>query len=555
MLRNISLLSLAFAVTTSAVIAQGPPPPLPPLPPTPVPAGNPITTAKANLGKVLFWDEQLSSNNTMACGTCHVLARGGSDPRTNAANTQSRAPGLDGLMGTPDDILGSSGVSRSASNGAYLLAPFFRLEKQVTTRKAPSVINAGFPPLLFWDGRASNTFTDPITNAVVLPGGAALESQVMGPAVSDVEMAHVGRDWNQVAAKIAASQPLRLAPQIPAALSTWIAGRPYGDLFLEAFGSTAVTPVRIGEAIATYERTLYSNQAPILPLTVGAPPPVLTTLEAQGQAIFTGPGRCVVCHAGPRFTNDSFRYIGVRPPNEDLGRFVVTNTAGDQARMKVPSLLNVELRAPYFHNGEMATLDDVVAFYNRGGDFNAPNKDPAIAPIGLSLQQQSALVAFLKRPLTDVRVALESAPFDHPTLFSASTRVAQHFGSGTLGAGTFVPRMIADQPAAVGNTQFTIALDGANAGRHAFLLFSPTGSTQPTPFQGANLYLSTTGFTFVRIGATQGSGPGQGFGSATISIPNNPALVGQTFFAQWLVLDQTAGGRFSASEPISATYF
>lgn len=555
MLRNFSLLAVVFAVATPVVIAQGPPPPLPPLPPTPVPAGNAITPAKANLGKTLFWDEQLSSNNTTACGTCHVLGHGGSDPRTSTVGTQSRAPGFDGVLGTNDDVFGSPGVSRSAANGQYVLDAVFRLDRQVTPRKSPSVVNSGFPPVLFWDGRASNTFSDPLTNAVVLPNGAALESQVMGPAVSDVEMAHVGRDWTQVAAKIAASQPLRLAPQIPVALSTWIAGRTYPALFLEAFGTVDVTPVRIGEAIATYERTLYANQPPILPLTVGAPPPQLTALEAQGQAIFTGPGRCVVCHAGPRFTNDSFRYIGVRPPNEDLGRFNVTNAPGDQGRMKVPSLLNVELRAPYFHNGEMATLEDVVAFYNRGGDFNAPNKDPAIAPIGLNAQQQAALVAFLKRPLTDVRVAQETAPFDHPTLFSASNRVAQHFGAGTAGSGNFVPRMIADQPAATGNTQFTIALDGANAGHRAFLLFSPTASTQPTPFQGANVYLDWNGSTFVRIGPTQGANVGLGYGSATISIPNNPALIGQTFYAQWLVLDLTPGKRFSASEPISATYF
>src|SRR4029079_11777880 len=114
----------------------------------------------------------------------------------------------------------------------------------------------------------------------------------------------------------------------------------------------------------------------------------------------------------PRFTNDTFQYIGVRPQADDLGRFNVTNNPGDRGRMKVPSLRNVELRAPYFHNGEMATLEEVVDFYDRGGDFDAPNKNPAIAPIGLSSTQKAALVAFLRRPLTDPRITAGTAPFD-----------------------------------------------------------------------------------------------------------------------------------------------
>ena len=71
-----------------------------------------------------------------------------------------------------------------------------------------------------------------------------------------------------------------------------------------------------------------------------------------------GVGNCVACHAGNLFTNQAFRYIGVRPQDEDLGRFLFTGQIGDRGRMKVPSLRNVELRAPYFHNGEMATLEE-----------------------------------------------------------------------------------------------------------------------------------------------------------------------------------------------------
>ena len=82
---------------------------------------------------------------------------------------------------------------------------------------------------------------------------------------------------------------------------------------------------------------------------------------------------------------------------------------------KVPSLRNIGLTAPYFHNGGQATLEHVVAFYNRGGDFQNPEKDPDVEPLGLSPQEQAALIAFLKS-FTDLRVSCSKAPFDHPEL-------------------------------------------------------------------------------------------------------------------------------------------
>ncbi|MEY2747821.1 MAG: hypothetical protein RL112_2863, partial [Planctomycetota bacterium] len=103
---NAHILAALFVVGASAH-AQGPGGGgLPNVPPTP--PGNPITTAKANLGKVLFWDEQLSSSDTVACGTCHSSTAGGTDPRAAAAH--ARIPGLDGVLNTPDDIVGTRGV-------------------------------------------------------------------------------------------------------------------------------------------------------------------------------------------------------------------------------------------------------------------------------------------------------------------------------------------------------------------------------------------------------------------------------------------------------------
>lgn len=549
--RRVVAASALVAALSLQAGAQGPPPPGP-LPPPPVPPGNPITTAKVDLGKALFWDEQMSSTNTTACGSCHVLEHGGSDPRTSGANA---TPGRDGIAGNADDVFGSPGVPRTLADGSYSLADSYRLRAQVTGRKAPSVINAAYVPTTFWDGRASPTFRDPQTDAVVLPGGASLESQVTEPPVSDVEMGHVGVSWGDVAAKIAASTPLRLAPAIPAQLSTWIAGRSYPELFQEAFGTPDVTGARIALAIATYERVLVSNQAPFDQLLAGNPQ-ALTPQENAGFQVFNGQGRCNVCHAGPRLTNDSFRYIGVRPQDDDLGRFAVTGNPGDRGRMKVPSLRNVELRAPYFHTGRFGTLEDVVDFYNRGGDFGAPNKDPNIRPLGLSPQQRANLLAFLRRPLTDARVSNQQAPFDHPALNQSSPRVPQTFGTGTAGTDGFVPHVVAVEPPYVGNPRFTVALDGGFAGKRAILAFSETSVPGGVLFNGMRTYLDFSGPLLVRrLGPLAGAGPGTGFGSGSIAIPNDPNLVGRTFYGQVYVFDVTPGVRFSATEAVALTRF
>lgn len=553
-MKHRTLLLLALAAIPRIALAQGPPTP-PPLQPPPFPPGNPVTAAKTNLGKALFWDEQLSTSGNVACGTCHIFSEGGSDPRTSATNPASRHPGADGNFNTPDDVLGSPGVARQDASGQYLLDAVFGLAPGVTGRKAPSVINAAYVPALFWDGRALPTFTDPVGGGVVLNAGGGLESQAVAPPLSDVEMGHVGQSWNEITTRLATATPLRMSPQIPAQLTNYIAGRNYPALFQEAFGTPAITAARIALAIATYERALFSNQAPVDQFIPGQPAP-LTQQELNGQQIFGTIGRCVACHVGPRFTNDSFQYIGVRPQNDDLGRFGVTGQIGDRGRMKVPSLRNVELRAPYFRNGQMATLEAVVDFYDRGGDFNAPNKSPAVAPIGLTLQQKADLVAFLKRPLTDPRILAAQAPFDRPLLYGESTRVPVHFGAGTPGTGGVIPRMIANEPPAVGNSGFTIAIDRANGGRDGILVLSSTGDPLGSLFQGATLHVSLASIqSIVRIGPLGGVGVGNGFGSVTLPIANSPALIGTSVFAQWFVLDFTAQTRFATSEAVQITYF
>ncbi len=520
--------------------------PVGPLNPPPVPPGNEITAAKAYLGKALFWDEQLSSTRTVACGTCHFATTGGSDARSIVGNLRSTNPGADGVFGNADDVFASPGVLSNNSDGSLVWSSVFGLREQVTGRKSRSYINAAYSNSLFWDGRATQVFSDPISGAVVLPAGAALESQVLGPPVSSAEMGHNGRDWTNVAARVAVSKPLALSPAIPAGLKQWIDGRSYPELFAEAFGTSEVTPSRIALAIATFERTLYSDQTPFDASVSQIGP--LTPAEVRGQGVFNQ-SRCNACHAGPLFSDNQFHNIGLRPATEDTGRFQVTGNNANVGEFRTPSLRNVELRSPYMHNGHFSTLEEVVEFYNRGGDFNAPNIDHnLIRPLGLSPQQKSDLVSFLKRPLTDTRVATATTPFDRPTLYSESDRVPQIIGSGTAGSNGTVPIVIANEPPLVGNPEFTVGISNALGGSQAVLVID---SRDP----GVGIGTPHTG-SFARVSVQlSGSGVGQGFGSTVLSIPNNSALIGSTFFGRWYVTDANAIGGVAASPAFKFTIF
>ena len=521
--------------------------PVPPLNPPPEPAGNPVTAAKAALGKALFWDEQLSSTRTVSCGTCHHAANGGSDPRTAVGSTRSRNPGADGVFNTADDVFGSPGVTANNADGTFSLSPTYGFNEQVTGRKARSYIDAGYSNTLFWDGRASATFTDPLSNSAVLPNGAALESQVLGPPVNSTEMAHAGRDWSDVAARVSSSKPLALSPSVPSGLKNWIAGRSYPELFAEAFGTSDVTPARIAMAIASFERTLYSDQTPFDQSAAGITP--LTGAEARGQAIFNGVGRCNTCHAGSLFTDNQFHNIGVRPQTEDPGRFNVTGNANDLGAFRTVSLRNVGLRAPYFHNGRFAALEDVVDFYNRGGDFDAPNIDHnRIRPIGLSAQQRSDLVAFLRNALTDPRVAAGQAPFDRPMLYTESGRVPQINGAGTAGSGGVVPQVTATEPPFAGNPNFTVGVSGALGGTRAVLVID-----RSDPGTGPSIP-PTASFTRTAV-QLSGGGAGQGYGSVSLPIPDNTALVGETFYGRWFVTDASAPGGVAVTPAFKFTVF
>jgi cytochrome c peroxidase len=520
---------------------------VPALNPPNAPAGNVVTAAKAYLGKALFWDEQLSSTRTVACGTCHIATSGGSDPRTVSGSARARNPGADGLFNTADDFFGSPGVPLNNADGTYGLSSVYGFNEQVTGRKSNSFINAGYSNTLFWDGRAAQTFNDPLSGAVVLQNGAALESQVLAPPVSPAEMGHVGRDWNDVAARVSSSKPLALSPDVPAGLKEWTAGRTYPELFAEAFGTSEVTPSRIALAIATFERTLYSDRTPFDASAQGVTQ--LSAAEARGQAVFNGAGRCDTCHTGTLFSDNQFHNIGVRPQGEDPGRFSVTNNANNLGEFRTPSLRNVGLRAPYFHTGQFSTLEEVVDFYNRGGDFDAPNIDRnRVRPLGLSAQQRSDLVAFLRGALTDPRVAAGSAPFDRPQLYTESSRVPQIVGSGAPGSGGLVPKVLAVEPPLAGNPNFTVAISNALGGAQAVLVLdrNDPGAGPAIPSAGS---LARVGVPLAGVGA------GAGAGSVSLQIPDGAAFVGSTFYGRWYVTDPNASGGVSVTPAFKFTVF
>lgn len=518
----------------------------PNLQPPPVPAENPITATKVFLGKTLFWDEQLSSTRTVACGTCHFANHGGSDSRTIFNNPRANNPGPDLMPGTPDDVFGSPGVPSNNSNGSYNWDATYGYREQVTGRKARSYIDAGYSDELFWDGRASSEFRDPLTGTVLIPFGGALESQVLGPPVSTAEMGHQGRDWTQVAARMTNVKPLGLSPSVPVGLQNWIGGRTYPDLFNEAFGTPEVTPARIAMAIATFERSLYSDRTPMDAALAGIAP--LTEQEQRGQGVFKE-ASCQFCHGAPDFTDNSFHFIGVRPAGEDPGRFNVTGQNGNIGEFRSPSLRNVALRGPYMHNGRFETLEQVIDFYDRGGDFDAPNKPTdLIRPLNLTPQQKADLAAFMRRPMTDPRVANETDQFSRPVLYSESNRRPVILGSGVAGAGGNIPQVLAIAPPVAGNTQFTVGVSRGLGGAQAVLVVDANDpGTGPTiPANGS----------FARVTLTlSGSGVGNGWSSAVLTIPATQAMIGATFFGRWYVTDAAAPNGFSVSQAFRFTVF
>lgn len=522
-----SIIVLGLLAFAQPSIAQ--PPPLPPLPPVPFPAGNPFSESKRVLGKILFWDEQLSSDNSTACGTCHKPAFNGTDPRL------ARNPSDDGILNTPDDVIGSPGVVRCDDELYYKEDAVFGFNRQITPRAANPSTMAMYAPDLFWDGRARTTFINPQTGAVSLQNGAALESQAVGPIVSDVEMGHEARDWNHVATKLATAVPMVLAEHIPSDIAAALDANPtFPQLFQSAFGDSAITAERIAFAIATYERTLVPNQSPFDRFNAGDAN-AMTPQQVQGHnALRASP--CIVCHAGPQFTNNTFQNIGLRPVAEDTGRQIVTGNPINRGQFKVPTLRNVGLKPTYMHTGGFTTLAQVINFYANGAAQFPDNRSP-ILPVALPLNIRPAVIDFLQNALTDPRVATESFPFDRPRIqVDQAVPNPRLVGQGVGGTGGFVPRMIAVSPPNLMNLDFKIGVSNALGGAEAFVAWSnepPVGGV----LSNATLHGPIT---------IEGTGAGEGF--ATWKFPIDETIVPLcNVYLQWHITDPAAAGGVAMS--------
>ncbi len=540
MIRSLVVPALAPVALALPAMAQGP------LPPPPIPSQNPQTAEKAVLGKMLFWDEQLSSDGTMACGTCHMPGHGGSDPR---AEGPALNPGPDGVFLTPDDVFGSPAMHGSNAFGHFVEDPDFGFGAKATDRYTPSMVAAAYFPELFWDGRASGTFVDPITGSVVIPQGGALESQSLQPILSDVEMAWSGRSWSDVTDRLAAAEPMAMATDLTPDMASALASNgSYPALFDAAFGSTEITPVRIAFALAAYQRTLIPDQSKFD--RVMRNQANFTPQENNGFGAFRSPGsRCNQCHSGSLFSDGQYHNLGLRPISEDAGRRIVTGLFSDRGRFKTPSLRNVDLRGRFFHTGApgIDNLNDVMVFYNNDGGPFGQNKDPLLNNLNVPGNVRPDLVAFL-RTLTDPRVANETAPFDRPTLWSERTfanPASLPFGA-VAGEGGFVPQIIATAPPKSGNGGFRVGLHGAVGNTFAVLkvnLVSIPGSASVVDLRNG-LPLAQT---------VQGSGPGNGTATWIDADATAPVLVGLTYEAQWLVRDFSANNNIARSSAVLIT--
>ena len=319
-----------------------------------IPKQNPLTPAKVELGRRLYFDKRLSADGTVSCATCH-------DPQKGFADGRAVAVGI---------------------------------KNQTGARNSPTVLYTGFNEVQFWDGRAPT-----------------LEEQAKQPLVNPVEM---GQPSHDAVVKAVAALP------------------EYGEGFTAAFGSREVTIERIAQAIASFERTLAPFTAPFDRFLAGEKQAISDSAK-RGFTLFQGKARCVTCHefnaSFPYFTDNKFHNIGVAMKGnfeplarqaqsisghgavsqeselahkagfEALGRWIVTRQPKDIGAFKTSGLRDIALSAPYMHDGSIKTLEEVMDFYNKGGESN-PNLDGGIRPLNLTKEEIADVIAWMQS-LTD----------------------------------------------------------------------------------------------------------------------------------------------------------
>jgi cytochrome c peroxidase len=326
------LLAMALPILGLTLQAAGEPSPIPKdtlpakllvaevplgLAPRPVPTDNPLTEARVQLGRKLFFDPILSADQSVACASCH-------QPKHGFASAEARPRGIRG---------------------------------QQLARRAPTLFNRAYGTAFFWDGRVGS-----------------LEEQALRPIEDPAEMGSTVADT---------VQRLRTNPQ-------------YAAQFATAFDD-GVTATNLARALAGFQRVLLRGNSRVDRFRRNGEHAALSPEERSGLWLYESKARCWRCHTGANFTDEGFHNTGVSWDKEpaDLGRYAVTKKDEDRGKFKTPTLRGVGLATSYMHDGSMRTLEEVIEFYNRGGIAN-PNRDPGLAPLGLSTQQMRDLVAFLK---------------------------------------------------------------------------------------------------------------------------------------------------------------
>lgn len=512
------------------------------------PPGNRLNKGRVLLGKILFWDEQLSADRTVSCGTCHFPEAGGND-----ANGGVRHPGADGIFGTADDIFGSPGVVRQSQTGDYVHDPIFGVNRLVTGLNAPTPIGSAFFEALFWDKRATSPFK--FENGTTVPGfavNAALESQAVGPPVSPVEMGHDGIVWSEIEQKLGALKPLALATQIPPSIPSSFLSRTYRRLFLKVFGPILVgSPItsreRIAMAMAAYMRTLTPDRAPI-----DGGVQNLTPAQQNGFNLFVNGGNCAACHSVNGLSTDPSGNF--TDSNDNLlsdGALHNIGLPNHSRAVKTPTLRNVGLRKRLFHSGQSASLRDAMSTqYNNPAAAPFVRFNPLLTPA-----QARDVVDFLAHALTDPRVASASFPFDRPRLRSESVPFGRNqFGSGSPGTGGFIPVIISNAPEKIGNTDWKVGVGHGLGGSTVV----PIGSRAAQPGQvinGVPVEIDLSQATVFPALQLSGTTPGEGTATLKIALPNDPSLVGTPFFIQFFCVDSQAVGGLAASPAARFRFF
>ena len=233
-------------------------------------------------------------------------------------------------------------------------------KSKVLGRASPTVVNTGYNTIQMWDGRKST-----------------LEDQAMGPMESMDEMA----------------MDLK-------ALFAWLDSTPgYKAAFAKAYPGEAIDHKTLSKALAAFERTIVSNESPFdrwLRGDLNA----MTPQQIRGFRVFSDPGKanCVACHQAPNFTDNGFHNIGLGThdlPNPDMGRYVIKPVASMKGAFKTPTLRDVTLTAPYFHDGSAKKLVEAIDHYNRGG-VSSKDLSREIKPLNLTPVEMADIEAFMQ---------------------------------------------------------------------------------------------------------------------------------------------------------------